>query len=502
MASTRQLVATALGIDLDNSDPVCAIGGAASKAHGEGSGVGRELRRPGASEQALCGSGSRVGANAASPNPQAGLSAAFLHACAAQTLPLSHTHTPRRSPFRWIAHRSLLLTRIRTTSANRPIQKPMLIVIAVSDSDWRGSCHRHCHFPSLTEGRLQRTPESLQPKQLSELLHRVLRIRDGMTDRPGVLKDLVVVAALVGLVAEKVDLVPAELLCRGASVSLAVVDRHVAQRIRLVPSVRKDVKRDLTANRERKPIVAKLLLERIDKGVADVVDLVVLFKLDSLLDAGVPADGRDIDHAVPEFDEGAAHDGQIEVGDVLEAELGELLVPFLAEPADEALRGEQLAIAEAGETVFGKDVVELGDKVGCADLELFAHLFEVATTHNADDAVLAELGEESLEFGRDGLACERECAVHVEQTQYAWLLAIRVCAHLCLLCLAVVVRDAKGEGRNVQMRLCPLRQMRVGYMCIGHFPCLELGPLRVQLIHASKTRRRFQPPSAPPSEPR
>ena len=60
-------------------------------------------------------------------------------------------------------------------------------------------------------------------EHLPKLGHRVLRARDGVADRPGVLVDLVVVSALVGLVAKEVD--------RGEALVLDVVERE-----RLVPS--------------------------------------------------------------------------------------------------------------------------------------------------------------------------------------------------------------------------------------------------------------------------
>lgn len=306
----------------------------------------------------------------------------------------------------------------------------------------------------LTDTLVPRS-ESGKVEQLPKLVHSILWVLHRVADRPWVLKDLIVIAALVGLVTEKVDRIPAQVSGRLAVLDTGTVNEsHIAKRICLVPSVREDVKRDLTTDRVGETIVRELLLESRNKGIADVVDLVVLFKLDSLVDTvyvielerqfprrttfmlkcatkgeylrSIPSDRRDVDHAISELDKSTTHDGQIELGDVLEAELGELLVLVLSQPADKALRGQLLAILERGQTVLGKDVVKLLGKVGGCDLKLLANLFEIATTDDTDDALLAQRGEESMELGCDGLACQREGTVDVEQADGARVLSIAV----------------------------------------------------------------------------
>lgn len=141
---------------------------------------------------------------------------------------------------------------------------------------------------------------------------------------------------------------------------------------------------------------------------------------------GIPSDGRNIDHSIPKLDKRPPHHGHVQLGDVPQAELGQLLVLVLPQPADEALRIELLAILEGGETVFGKDVVELLGEIGRCDLELFAHLLEIAATHHTDDALGSEFGEQRVEFGRDALTCERERTVHVEEAERARIRPIAV----------------------------------------------------------------------------
>ena len=84
----------------------------------------------------------------------------------------------------------------------------------------------------------------LQLEELPELLHRLLGPRHRVSYRPGVLVDLVVVAALERLVAEEMD--------RGVgnpSRLLGLV-LEVLQAVCLVPAGGEDVERDLAADGE------------------------------------------------------------------------------------------------------------------------------------------------------------------------------------------------------------------------------------------------------------
>jgi len=77
--------------------------------------------------------------------------------------------------------------------------------------------------------------------------------------------------------------------------------------------------------------------------------LVPGFELVSFALACVPAHGRYVDHAVAELDECAAHGGEaLEVGDVLEAKLGEFLVRGFAKVLEEGGGCEGLAEAVGG----------------------------------------------------------------------------------------------------------------------------------------------------------
>jgi len=154
----------------------------------------------------------------------------------------------------------------------------------------------------------------------------------------------------------------------------------------------------------RKTKVSEALLELLDKLGAHLVDLVVGLKVVALLGGGVAADGRDVDHAVAVLDEGAALDGDVEVGDVVQDEAHELLVLVLANPLDEAVGGELLAELVGRQAVLGEAEVEEGgdDRVGVAELLLL--LGQVAAADEADGTLLAQTCEQVEDLWGDGLS--------------------------------------------------------------------------------------------------
>lgn len=144
---------------------------------------------------------------------------------------------------------------------------------------------------------------------------------------------------------------------------------------------------------------------------------------------GIPSNGTDVDHAIPEFDKSSPHDWDIQLGDILQDELDQLLVLLLAHPADKALTGQLLSILVRRQTVLGEYVVPVFlDKVGRrVVLKLFANLFEVRASDNTNDALLAKLLEKSTELGRDRLTSKGQGAIDVEEAECARVDAIRVC---------------------------------------------------------------------------
>lgn len=150
--------------------------------------------------------------------------------------------------------------------------------------------------------------------------------------------------------------------------------------------------------------MAKLLAERGNHRFADLGLLIVGFKIVTFLVARVTADGGDVDHAVAELNKRAALDGDVEVGNVVQAEVGKLLPLVLADPLDEAVGRELLAQLVRRQAVLGEAVVEEGDNGDASRLaELLLLLDQVGATDEADGALLAEGGEEGEHLGRSGL---------------------------------------------------------------------------------------------------
>lgn len=133
-----------------------------------------------------------------------------------------------------------------------------------------------------------------------------------MPNCPRVAVDLPVISALVRLISEEVNRLVIH------AIRQVLVRLDVAQGVRLVPAGGEDVEGDLATDGVSEADVGEGLLELGDHGGADIVGLVVRLVLVALVSRGVTADGGHVDHAVAEFNEGAALDGDVEVGDVVE----------------------------------------------------------------------------------------------------------------------------------------------------------------------------------------
>ncbi|KAI6771954.1 hypothetical protein HG530_002912 [Fusarium avenaceum] len=157
----------------------------------------------------------------------------------------------------------------------------------------------------------------LEIEELLEDAQGVLRSSDGVASSSGVGVDLVVVAALEGLVTEEVNGLVSD------AIGLLGLVLEVLEAGGLC-----DV---------RKTEVAESLFENSDELLADLCVLVELLKDVSLLGAGVTADGANVDHAVAELDKGTALDGDVKIGDVVQDKVGELLVLLLANVLDEGV---------------------------------------------------------------------------------------------------------------------------------------------------------------------
>lgn len=176
-----------------------------------------------------------------------------------------------------------------------------------------------------------------------------------MAGDAGVSVDLPVVAALEGLVAEKVD---------GFEVDAGQgrLGLQVTETVSLVPAHREDVEGDLAADRitiiftplmlversvdrvgdkgkgenVRQSQIGKFLLQRLDHGMSTPAPLVPGLELVPFLAAGITPHRTHVDHARAKLHEGAAHGRQArELGNVFQAEFDQALVLFFPEPLDE-----------------------------------------------------------------------------------------------------------------------------------------------------------------------
>lgn len=228
--------------------------------------------------------------------------------------------------------------------------------------------------PNVYIASTNRIKLHLQVEELLQDSDGVVRRLHSVANGSWVGVDLPVVTTLVGLVAEEVDLLEALVL-------------HVLKSVGLVPAGREHVKGDLAANGVGQAVVGKVLLESIDKGLSDLVLLVVLFKLVSLLGRGVSAHRRYVDHTVSELNKSASSDGNVDVGQVAQDELDKLVVLVVADPVDERLRRKLLTQLVSGQAVFRKTVVEV---LQHALAQLLHLLGQVTATNKANHHLLSQ----------------------------------------------------------------------------------------------------------------
>jgi len=155
---------------------------------------------------------------------------------------------------------------------------------------------------------------------------------------------------------------------------------------------------------ERQPHVLEALAQVGDHLPPHAELVVVGEKVEALLLAGVTTNGGDVDHAVAEFDKGAALDRDGEVGNVVENVVDEFLVGRLAQPLDEAGRGQRRPVLEGRQSVLGEAEVEHGRHGHVGRPELFLLLGQVRSAHVADGALLTDPREEVEHLGGCPLA--------------------------------------------------------------------------------------------------
>lgn len=89
---------------------------------------------------------------------------------------------------------------------------------------------------------------------------------------------------------------------------------QIPQTISLIPTLRKDIERDLPANGIVQIVIGKVMLQFFDELVPDFVVLVVVFEIVAFALGAVSADWRDVYQAGSVFDECAALYWDVELG--------------------------------------------------------------------------------------------------------------------------------------------------------------------------------------------
>lgn len=262
------------------------------------------------------------------------------------------------------------------------------------------------------------------------MLEAVIGVGNTVADRARVLVDLVVVAALVGLVAEEVDGGVLD------AIWLLGIGLEVLEAVGLVPAGWEDVEGDLTADGVavllllelgrmrcewrgvlRQANIRKLLAEHIHKRLADLVLQIVLLVLIPLLRTRITPNGANIDHPIPELDKRAPLNRNIQIRNIMQDELDQLLIPILANPIDEALARQQRAQLVRRQPVLGEAEVEARRDAQRRRAQLLLLLHEVRAAHVAHGDFLAKVCEHLDHLGGAGLGGKSVGTV--------WVLAVR-----------------------------------------------------------------------------
>src|SRR5262249_14601651 len=134
--------------------------------------------------------------------------------------------------------------------------------------------------------------------------------------------------------------------------------------------------------------------------------LVICLELIAFLHTRISSHRRNIDHAVPEFDEGAPHYRKLQIRYVSQTELRQPLVFLFAQPADEGGTSKRDAHAVGCQPVLGEAEVEEGCDGDAGASELFLLFRQVGAANEAYDDFMAEFGKELEHFWRGSLGAE------------------------------------------------------------------------------------------------
>mmetsp|Transcript_7299 Transcript_7299/g.23350 ORF Transcript_7299/g.23350 Transcript_7299/m.23350 type:complete len:269 (+) Transcript_7299:567-1373(+) len=238
---------------------------------------------------------------------------------------------------------------------------------------------------------LRQNRRQLQLEQVDELSARVLGRGNRVPDDAIVGEDLIVVAALKGLVAKEVD-------------RLEAIVGHMLQGVPLVPPLGKDVKGDLSANGELEVPRGKLLLERRDHRLTNLVLQIVLFKLLAFLLRARATNRRHVQHPLAELDKRATLPRDVHLGQVSKDKIDELLQLLLPQLLHQRLLVDERAPLVRPKAILRERIVIV---IQHTFTKLFTLLRKVTATHHANHDALTNRCHELLHFRRDFFAGSR-----------------------------------------------------------------------------------------------
>lgn len=189
---------------------------------------------------------------------------------------------------------------------------------------------------------------------------------------------------------------------------------------RLVPADREDVERDLAPDGETQVQLSELSPESLDKGFADSSSPVILLELVTLRLGAVATDWAHVDHAIAEFDKGAALDRDVEVRDVVQDEVYQLFEIVFSEVLVDALFLYFDAELVSVEPILSEAPISC---IGHLEGHLLTHLDEVAARHDAKiDSFSSHLLEGVEHLLGDSLAGRGQSHVDIEKCDDTLLL--------------------------------------------------------------------------------
>merc|ERR1719247_280662 len=196
-------------------------------------------------------------------------------------------------------------------------------------------------------------------------------------------ENLIIVTAFERLISKEVHLVKVSFW-------------QVPQAKCLVPTFWEHVKGNLTTNRICQLEVSKLSSHLFNHGFPDVVGEIEFLEVVPLLTAAVSADGRHIEHPIPELDECATLHRYVEIGKIPKHPVYDSLQVVFSEVTHEARVSSFLAIYEGTQAILGKSIIK---HVGAVP-QLFFLFRQVGSTNNSRHNLLSECSEVGHSFRR------------------------------------------------------------------------------------------------------